>query len=421
MWAMILALIVSGLLLVEGGSRVHPDADMDSRCEAVRETSQKLNTAQRTITFRCRTGDDCGGVGDRLGGVMGGAFYALLSGRSYRVHWPGLEQIFEPRHTNWTFDPAHLNIQYLDAQGEELSHRLVETENGEGVLGSLRPYLPYDNSSSDKSVGVVNDLNALPPRINDPTQYAELEAYTHLLLHSNRGPTKAMYQKVNAKYGWKAGDDDESYMQAFRCVFHELFKATDSFLRSPYTAVGHPSVRFEEVLGRVADPSTLSAAVHYRVDDDIASNDSPTADPRAALDRQTLTRILKLGDELTRMGKGDRAVLYFVTNGNASAAAVLQNAEVRARFSSVYVQELYGAKHVNQHHKGATLSPAEIVTLQQAWRDWVLMYKCDVLMYDNSGFSKSATLLAPREQLRYEGYGYTAKDQPYQMCGNRFC
>jgi hypothetical protein len=62
-----------------------------------------------------------------------------------------------------------------------------------------------------------------------------------------------------------------------------------------------------------------------------------------------------------------------------------------------------------------------VASTLQAMRDWWIMRLVSVLICPQSGFSKSAALLAPPSQIRYEDEGNAFRANYWTMCGNRFC
>jgi hypothetical protein len=373
------------------------------------DAAESLNNATRTFIYRCRPGDDCGGTGDRLGGIMGGAFYALQMGRSFRVLWPGLEHVFKPGHIHWTFEPATLNIPYEDKEGNEID----ATRIGVRTVG-----IRQDVYKDRPDIGLVNDLNNR--QITDPQKAAIIERFTHVFFHSNRGPSRQMFSQIHKRYNWAAHfpDTDESYSAVYRCVFEGLFRPTDEFLDSVYKSVGRSPVPFSHITGVVDNDKFVSMAYHHRVSDDIAAANSD----RDAITEHSISKIVEMAHKHGQLDK--QLNLYFVTNSIHSANRVIENRDLQSTFHAIYTQELSAPIHVNYgtgNGEHATLSG--ILSLLQAMRDWWIMRLADVLIFPKSGFSISAALLASHEQVRYEDAGHTweSKENYWSLCVNRFC
>jgi hypothetical protein len=88
----------------------------------------------------------------------------------------------------------------------------------------------------------------------------------------------------------------------------------------------------------------------------------------------------------------------------------------------IYSQQLSGEIHVNKHNgihgMKHGVDDNVIHSLRQAWRDWWVMMLSDVLVcLMNSGFCKTAGLMASIEQIKYETNHQVA---PW-WCGNRYC
>ena len=232
--------------------------EYDKLCSAIQDVTSTLNHANQTFIFRCRPGDDCGGVGDRLGGVMGGALFSIMSGRSYRVHWPGLTAIFKEGPTNWTYDVNDLGL----SKDDEI--KLDETRVSVVEGGAFYKALPHE-----RNVAIMNDLNAW--LINNRTLWLEMKHYKTVFLHSNRGTNAAVYKAVSNFYNLpkRRGDSSEEkdYYDAYRCIFHSMFQPSDEFLQSSYQNINDGlTYVFSDIINILNDPSMFSIAIHYRVD-----------------------------------------------------------------------------------------------------------------------------------------------------------
>lgn len=370
-------------------------------CRSVLKTAEEVNSHNRSFIFRCRDGDDGGGVGDRLGGIMGGAFYAMLHDRTFRILWPGLERVFKPGHLNWTFDAPSLRIPYLDDKGVEIDHTRIRLN----VPNSI-----FQAEPSRSDVGVVNDLNAR--LITQAENTTQIERFNHVYFHSNRGPNEEMYTALSKKHHWAAPSDNTevNYSEAFRCVFESLFRPTDEFLHSTYKSVGREAVPFAHAVRVAEDPHFTSMAFHHRVDDGTAASNG---DFNIVSDK-AIMRIISIAEKHRVEGK--KMNLFFITNSNASSHKIMHNTLIRKTFHSVYSQELLATIHINGAGK-----EAQVQSTLQAMRDWWIMRLVDILIGGSSGFSKSAALVAPADQIRYEDEGQAYRPNYWVMCGNRFC
>jgi hypothetical protein len=376
-------------------------------CRVVMETTEALNHADKSFIFRCRPGDNCGGIGDRLGGVMGGAFYALKTGRSFRILWPGLEHVFKPGHSNWTFDGPTLGVPYENEKGEEIDKTRVSDVMGNQVYFAFPPRT---------DIGAVNDLNTR--QVDEPEKSAQIDKFKHVFFHSNRGPTRQIYTEISNKYGWTKHfpDNDDSYAAVYLCVFEGLFRPTDEFLHSNYKAINHASVPYSHMIRILEDPKFTSMAFHHRVDDDAAATGSAVD----TIGEAEMSRMVALSEKHRVEGKAMN--LFFITNSNSSAHKVVQHAGIQKAFHAVYSQELTATIHVNMGTgSGEHATSSAVLSTLQAMRDWWIMRLVSLLICPQSGFSKSAALLAPAAQIRYEDEGNAYRANYWTMCGNRFC
>jgi len=367
-------------------------------CRAVIATAHKINASPKTFTFRCRPGDDCGGVGDRLGGVIGGAFYSFLHDRSFRIIWPGLDQIFVPGALNWTFDATALKIPYFDQNGVEIDKTRISHNVG-GLI--------YTDVTGE-SVGVVNDLNTR--QIINETAVAIMEKYQHIYFHSNRGPNEDMYAQVRDKNKWPTvGSQQQSYAAAFLCTFEAMFRPAEPFLKSEYKSFGRQPMSFKHLLKIVEDANTTSVAFHHRVDDSTASSNG-VGD---LISDRAIENMISISQRHSPAGK--KVNLFFISNSVHSMHKVMNSTLLKGAFEHIFCQQLTATIHVAEAGEKAILST------MQAMRDWWVMRMSDVLIGGQSGFSKSAALFAPVQQVRYEDEGEAYRQDYWVMCGNRFC
>ncbi|CAO3588906.1 unnamed protein product [Absidia cylindrospora] len=86
----------------------------------------------------------CGGLADRMSGMISTFFYALLTNRAYLAHWANenpipLEILFEQPNVNWTYQPNQMKTLFTSQPENELmSFQQVDTlnQNYDG-LGSI--------------------------------------------------------------------------------------------------------------------------------------------------------------------------------------------------------------------------------------------------------------------------------------------
>ncbi|KAI8096348.1 uncharacterized protein BX664DRAFT_355719 [Halteromyces radiatus] len=76
----------------------------------------------------------CGGLADRMSGMISTFFYALITRRAYFAHWADenpipLEILFEQPHVNWTYDPNEMRSLFNTEDNELLGYQQVDTLN----------------------------------------------------------------------------------------------------------------------------------------------------------------------------------------------------------------------------------------------------------------------------------------------------
>lgn len=120
--------------------------------------------------------------------------------------------------------------------------------------------------------------------------------------------------------------------------------------------------------------------------------------------------------------KTDKINFFFITNSKSSGTKVMSHKGLLETFHVIYSQQLSGEIHVNKHNgiQGMKhgVDDNVIHSLRQAWRDWWAMMLADVLVcLMNSGFCKTAGLMAPIQQIKFE----TDHQAAPWWCGNRYC
>jgi hypothetical protein len=359
----------------------------------------------RTVTFRCRPGDDCGGIGDRFAGIMGSAFYARLTGRSFSIYWPELKYVAE-----MCTSADHLTrmLALSEQQAMTLESYYVSNVHGNEILTVLedRP-----------DIAVVNDLNTR--QITIPTIVEALDSYAHVIVHSNRGPVIDMYEQIKRQGKVAIA---ETYMDAYRQTFDVNLHLGNSLLNSSYQSVGRPAMAFSQLLGVATSEHTISVAFHHRVPDYIATLSSD----EWIINDTKVEQLLALAE--SRRIPGKDTVLFFVTNCMHSARKIMNSPLVQRSFSAAYTQELQAPVHVNYvfdsgETGGDPARTESVLSLQQAMRDWWVLRSADVLVCANSGFCLTAALLADPAQLRYAwtAEGLVHVEDYSALCLDRFC
>ncbi|KAI8327991.1 hypothetical protein BC941DRAFT_445874 [Chlamydoabsidia padenii] len=76
----------------------------------------------------------CGGLADRMSGMISTFFYALITNRAYLAHWANenpipLEILFEQPNVNWTYNPKEMRDLFNSNDNELLNFQQVDTLN----------------------------------------------------------------------------------------------------------------------------------------------------------------------------------------------------------------------------------------------------------------------------------------------------
>ncbi|KAG0174484.1 hypothetical protein DFQ28_008785 [Apophysomyces sp. BC1034] len=212
----------------------------------------------RYVSYLCkedpyhRGSRSCGGLADRMSGMISTFFYALLTDRAYLAHWKGenpvaLETLFEKPNIDWSYDPDQMQALFRSNDSSMLSYKQVNTLNAKwGYLGKLL----FPNGSAQ-------DFNHLWN-----ASYVEMQ--------SNRAYIIRTFQESSIYPEWLA-QVGLTKDNAFRCFTDYLFRPT----------IG--SRRFIDAYKSLFKMETvLSIGLQIRTDD------SALADPE--LDDNTLSK-----------------------------------------------------------------------------------------------------------------------------------
>ncbi|KAI8385809.1 hypothetical protein BD560DRAFT_384425 [Blakeslea trispora] len=201
----------------------------------------------RFISYICKevpanSNRGCGGLADRMGGMISTFFYALLTDRAYLLNWAALnplplETIWERPHIEWSHDPAEMEALFTDNTNPLLGYQKVDLLNRK--YKNLTATLFPDGGNTD-----FNDLwNG-----------------TYIETRSNRGYIIRTFQ-LSQRYRKALNAIGLTKENAFRCITNFLFRPT----------IG--SRRFLNAYKRLFEmKSVLSIGIQIRTDDNALAN-----------------------------------------------------------------------------------------------------------------------------------------------------
>ncbi|KAF7722281.1 hypothetical protein EC973_003465 [Apophysomyces ossiformis] len=265
----------------------------------------------RYVSYLCeedeyhRPSRSCGGLADRMGGMISTFFYALLTDRAYLAHWKGknpvaLETLFEKPNIDWSYDPGKMQALFRSKRSSMLTYQQVNSINANwGALGKLL----FPSGSAQNFSHLWN------------ASYVEMK--------SNRGYIIRTFQESSYYPAWLA-EVGLTKENAFRCFTDYLFRPT----------IG--SRRFIDAYKSVFDmKSILSIGLQIRTDDTALAN--------PALDNNTLAKwnyFFQCANALrdARRQPHHKHVVYFlVTDSNA-----LRNEFVSMNYNRALAQRIVG-------------------------------------------------------------------------------
>ncbi|KAL4208383.1 hypothetical protein AB4K20DRAFT_1910597 [Rhizopus microsporus] len=184
----------------------------------------------------------CGGLADRMGGMISTFFYALLTDRAYLLHWHEmnplpLEDVWEQPHIKWSHDPKEMEDLFRDDENPLLGYQNVDILNRK-----------YD------------DLTHTMFPDGGNTDFKELWNETYVEVRSNRGFIIRTFQ-LSSKYRKQLNSMGLTKENTFKCITNFLFRPT----------IG--SRRFLNAYKNLFEmKSILSIGIQVRTDDNALAN-----------------------------------------------------------------------------------------------------------------------------------------------------
>ncbi|GAA5814143.1 hypothetical protein MFLAVUS_007636 [Mucor flavus] len=273
-----------------------------------------IDVAERPkfISYLCKevpkdSNRGCGGLADRMGGMISTMFYALLTDRAYLLNWAEmnplpLEAVLERPHVEWSHDPEEMEALFTDEDNELLGYQKVDTLN--------------------KKAKVLKQI--IFPDGGEHTEWKDLWNGTYVEVRSNRGYILRTFE-VSKKYTKILNDMGLTLENTFRCLTNFLFRPT----------IG--ARRFLNAYKQLfAMESVLSIGIQIRTDDNALAN--PQFDEN---NLEKWGHFVKCAADLAAFKKRDhhnRIVFFLVTD----------SAHLRDEFISMNSNRELAAKYLGE-------------------------------------------------------------------------
>lgn len=277
------------------------------------EFPSDIDVAERPkyISYLCKevpkdSNRGCGGLADRMGGMISTMFYALLTDRAYLLNWHDLnplplEAIWERPHIEWSHDPEEMEALFTNDDNELLGYQKVDTLN--------------------KKHKVLTQI-IFPDGGN--TELKDLWNGTYVEVRSNRGYIIRTFQ-VSKKYTKQLNEMGLTKENTFRCLTNFLFRPT----------IG--SRRFLNAYKNLfAMESVLSIGIQIRTDDNALAN--PQFDVN---NLEKWGHFVKCASELAAFKKEEhhKHIVFFL---------VTDSAHLRDEFISMNTNKALAAKYIDE-------------------------------------------------------------------------
>eukprot|EP00050_Salpingoeca_kvevrii_P009950 m.5760 g.5760 ORF g.5760 m.5760 type:complete len:491 (-) comp2543_c0_seq1:172-1644(-) len=313
------------------------------------------------VAFRCHdtaslsfneTQEDiwCGGLGDRLPGIVSSFVLAVLSNRIFLMDWTLAPSAFEHNFINWEYESALANQPERSIFTRDVHHNPIAFLR---ILGNMesegeRP-LDFDTISliiNRARATLLFDVNELPPKID------QVEMHHHQL-------TALGFQRENI----------------FGCILRYLLQVP-------------PRVKdeFRSYASILSDPDTLAIGIHIRTTDKAMFRNE-------SLPLERYRNRFESAQEIERLhGSKYKRVVWLLLSDNDS----LRQASVVEYGSKVMITHIT-PYHVNkfEHDMKRSNKHTAIVpplrALETSIGEWWLYSLCDYFILDPwSGFSRTA-------------------------------
>ncbi|CAO3700349.1 unnamed protein product [Rhizopus stolonifer] len=207
----------------------------------------KMGKKPLFISYLCKevpknSNRGCGGLADRMGGMISTFFYALLTDRAYLLNWAEmnplpLEDVWERPYIEWSHDPKEMELLFSDDENALLGYQKVDILN--------RKY---------------KDLTATIFPDGGNTELKDLWNGTYVEVRSNRGFIVRTFQ-ISQKYKKILNKMGLTKENTFKCITNFLFRPTIA------------SRRFLNAYKNLFEmESILSIGIQIRTDDNALAN-----------------------------------------------------------------------------------------------------------------------------------------------------
>lgn len=359
--------------------------NVSKRCEssAVADIIAKLwEPKEKYVVYRCRANEDCGGMADRMSGVLATAAFAIATNRSLRIDWPDLHKFQFDRREHPEYTP--------------LVEKVI-SEFPPVFNDRIRCGVPERRCQASEDVLFMSAMNCqlAPKKSNREAWRAQPEPIIVLQINRNYGDDFVAIENGLTQQDWYA------------CLLPYFFpKPSGSFqmLGGDVSSDRGYEARTEtlrDVLSFVEGPSI---GIHLRADDkEVAEAEGRRRDILRLPHNASHSRLAS-GRLKTKIQQiiGKKKVNCFLATNHISERHAWPAVAPLLGCSAWMAQKLGEHPHLNNKEAGRSRKVSTLHVFQSALLDWELLRLVDVIVIHaprRSGFDMLSVASAPSRQL----------------------
>jgi hypothetical protein len=364
---------------------------------------RKDDTPGRVVVFRCRDGDDCGGIGDIFDGMTGAAMLAAALGRNLKIDWPYVEYVFDRGEVDWLYKADAFNVSKKD---QRILEKRVTNTRGRVAF----PDPSFTGLSPD--IAVMNMLNTKTFAYWHEANFATYQQYRVIYFHGNRGLNPAWFGTSS----W--AKDSLPLQRVYGCIFNSLFVPRVDFMQRVVRLSDSEKWTMEEIARFLKKDNVFSVAVHIRLSTKSElqkSKGQPVKGEHYLKDMKWVSCVNKV---LKEASAGRHNVFIAITSSRNATTKIVNHIAKSSLFSNIWGPLKEGEPHIIRK-EFANKQSSPILSLQEAFMDWLLLSYADVLLFDHSSrFPLSAAYFAGQDQTLLSVADYNLC-QPLKFVGYR--
>ncbi|ORY06207.1 hypothetical protein K493DRAFT_372364 [Basidiobolus meristosporus CBS 931.73] len=310
----------------------------------------------QTIAYVCGQDDLCGGVGDRIQGVISTFYLALLTNSLFHIEWS------KPLPLQEFIVPNRTGIDWIGAGSTK-------------ALGSKIPVFDYGYPDSLQIIEDANSMNFLK----------SWSRYEHINIHSNQAfwvrLTKNNTWGAQAAKNYQLDQLPPSYLYT---IASRLLLSTPSNKLQPY---------IDEITKQWKDKTAYKIGLHIRTGGEGAWDDPKRVDVSVAVGC-FVDEAIAIYNDFAKNHPSPPMPIFFVATDSQHATDLLR--EQLGKFNYTVYTSHGNITHLDRAQEG-NLFDDNVRT----YADWFVLHQMDALVITRSGFSETVAAMTLKPTRRY--------------------